>query len=652
MNILSNLVIKPKNPQSLRDYQTKCVEAMKLESLHKWNKKANRPTWTLASLITGAGKTTIMSQFLHEVVDFKSQRVLMIGHLEELIFQMCERLHNQCTNLENFYVNNGETVKGLGQVLGSVPEKDYSARLIVGTRQSLHKSALSKVLAYGQIDYIFIDECHHVSPNNTYTDIVNTCFSINPNLRVLGVTATPRRADKKALDVMFDNICYEFDLFQALKVNCLVPPTVIEYKTEVDLSGLRTIGGDYNEKELADILDVNNWISLAISTSLEHINARRSTIAFMPSVLQSKKFVAELQAQGINASHIDGETPKQVRREVLKQFANGSIKVLSNYAVFTEGVDAPFIDLLIDARPTKNLGLLMQMYGRGLRLYPNKKDCLILRLAAKTSVDLSLIPSLQGKMITCKECKTVFYKGCTACPTCGLVVTSEKKEKPEQESAHTDTFKAKGKESNGTVIANQINVLNSYKAAWYGDSYGRLSCNLGKDKGNLVIIPPDYADVDRLYERINKGISIVNNRELTEKQKLSLISRIDTLKRQVVRAEQYSLFSINFDNYIPCIAYIESSTDLDELTRIADRMAIRIGSYQAKKDTAWRDSSIKATENQLNYINKLEKSFVDHGCTIPIQCSKGLAAQIITHLQCMPAILKHISNDTLPEITN
>jgi superfamily II DNA or RNA helicase len=220
-------------------------------------------------------------------------------------------------------------------------------------------------------DIVFIDEAHRAR-SNSYQEIVEACG--DPVL--IGITATPIRGDNKGLGgKLFTRMVRGPGIGDLIDQGYLVRPKV--YTWPIDLSGIKITGGDYNQPQL----DTKMSEAKLLGDVLREWQKRcsdRTTVLFASGIGHSKLLVDEVRAAGVKAEHIDGTTPKQDRESILYWLACGDIQVVSNFGVLCEGWDCPRVSALSIVRPTKSLGLYLQMAGRALRTYPGKEDCIIL----------------------------------------------------------------------------------------------------------------------------------------------------------------------------------------------------------------------------------------------------------------------------------
>lgn len=556
-----------RTPQTLRGYQLEAVEAV----LGGWN---GGKLSVMAALATGAGKTTILAEILKQVCDPNHQRSLVIAHTQEIIYQLYERIaHQYGGQLDNLFTMN--LLSGLGIVMGENDNPD--ARIVIATRQSLHTKRLKRLMQTGAFDNLFIDEAHHALGDNTYGAIVEELKAANPNLKILGLTATPKRTDKKALKTIFDDIVYQWLIPDGIKSGNLVPVTQIRVKTQVDLTTVKSSKGDYDQKKMVSLLEVANWLELCVKAYKEHILAtNRPTLAFMPSVQMSKDFAAALRAEGVAAEHLDGTTPNDIRLAILKRYSEGTTQVISNMAVLTEGFDAPRTGAIFMARPTRSESLYTQILGRGLRPFPNKADCLLVNI---TAVDTKAVKvgDLVGRMIQCPECESDYFAGFRHCPVCGHEKPEEKKpaQKPNGQAGEYETGYKVGQDINAEYSA----LFDQTFSAWYTDNTF-FTCPLGFDEGTLVIAP-----------MLNEGV--------------------------------YRLFLAPKDYTKPCIQ-INENDDLNLLMQEADDYLKAKGTSKlTNKNEPWRNQP--ATYQQLEQLKK-KKILFD-----PNNITKGDASKLLGH---------------------
>lgn len=323
----------------LRYYQKDCVRSI-FEALEE-------DRATLAVLATGLGKTEIFS---HVAKEFEGS-VLILAHRDELVEQAKLRLERMT----------GEFV----EVEKASRTSSESTRIVVGSVQSMSGESRLKEFDPDRFDLIICDEAHHYVAK-TY----RRPLEYFANAKVLGVTATPDRADELALGLIFESPAYIMDIKDGIDAGYLVDvkgETV--HVDEIDLSNVQRSGKDLNIKDLD--MAMCKAVEPIVRETLKY-EPDRQGIVFLPGV-RSAQYTAEKFNSLIpnSAVCIHGGTEANERRQMVERFKQGAIKYLCNCMIATEGFDAPATSLIVQARPTKSRSLCAQMVGRGTRVLPN-----------------------------------------------------------------------------------------------------------------------------------------------------------------------------------------------------------------------------------------------------------------------------------------
>ena len=307
----------------LRPYQVEAVKAIENE----WKTGKDK---TLLVLPTGGGKTITFGQIAYDMR--KYGRTLILAHREELLEQASDKLYKAfglTTALE----------KASSTCLDAIDNS-----IVVGSVQSLCREERLNRFSPNFFQQIIIDEAHHVM-SDSYQRIMEHF----PKAKVLGVTATPDRADKKNLGRFFDSIAYEYTMADAIKDGYLSKIMVQMIPLEIDISEVSMQNGDYRASEVSDALEP--WLNAIADQMLEYCKDRK-TVVFLPLVATSKKFKEILNKKGFIAEEVNGESEN--RKEILKNFDDGKYNVLCNSMLLTEGWDCPTVDCIINLRPTKS----------------------------------------------------------------------------------------------------------------------------------------------------------------------------------------------------------------------------------------------------------------------------------------------------------
>jgi hypothetical protein len=208
----------------------------------------------------------------------------------------------------------------------------------------------------------------------------------------------------------------------------LIRPTVLA-PSAPDLSHVRTVAGEYDLVALAD--KCNQIVGDVVEHWVREAN-NAPTVCFAVDVDHSIRLRDRFRAAGVTAEHLDGETPAAERAALLGRLASGKVRVVTNCAVWTEGVDVPEIGCVIQARPTQSSCLHRQQIGRGMRQAPRKTSCLVLDHAGnfhrhglvEWPVEFSLTGATRVRMspdAPCIACGRVLSRLVLQCPHCGTL---------------------------------------------------------------------------------------------------------------------------------------------------------------------------------------------------------------------------------------
>lgn len=311
---------------------------------------------------TGAGKTVIMARLaLDARCDGRS--ILALVHRRELVQQLSGKLFD--AGIDH------------GLVAAGFPARP-GERVQVASISTLHARAVrGSAMSLPDADLILVDEAHHATAR-TWRQLI----AAYPGAIVIGVTATPCRGDGRGLGSIFDCMIECPPISELIAAGFLVP-TKVYAPTEPDLAGIKISRGDYNEKQLAERMDGPQLVG-DIVTHWHRLAERRRTVVFATSVAHAIHLRDEFGRSGVAAAHVDGGTPTIERDAILARLAAGSLEVVVNCGVLTEGFDLPAIGCIVMARPTKSLALFRQIVGRGLRPAPGKDHVLVLDHAGAT----------------------------------------------------------------------------------------------------------------------------------------------------------------------------------------------------------------------------------------------------------------------------
>lgn len=258
-------------------------------------------------------------------------------------------------------------------------------------------------LPLSEIGLIVVDECHRL-PAPTYGAVIASIREANPAAMLLGVTATPARADGKGLGMYFDQVAYRMGIAEGIQQGYLSPVRGARVELQIDLSQVKTSKrtGDYDDNDLGRVLDTDSAREHIVAKWLELVGPGtdgggphgRFTASFSPTVAAAEHLAAEFERAGVKAGFVSGATKKKDRKRTLDAYQRGEIRVLCNVGVLTEGWDAPHTSCVLMARPTKSGVLYRQAVGRGTRVAPGKADCIIMDCVGANALGLQTVLDL------------------------------------------------------------------------------------------------------------------------------------------------------------------------------------------------------------------------------------------------------------------
>lgn len=417
---------------ALRDYQVQAVE----RTLDAWRRG---DLAVLGQAATGLGKTIIGIAIVKAALDAGGGhgRTLWLAHRDELLRQPLDQIRRWLPG-----VRAGLVKAGIRQ---------YDADIVVGSVQSLQRRRLPELPRF---DVVVVDEAHHAvlhvkkaedGPRdvvgNTYGVLLTHLRRQNAALRVLGLTATPDRADDVGLGGCFagrygpdglpaagvrHGVCaFAYDIAFGIEHGWLCPVRGLRVLTATNLTEVRTAAGEFIQGDLARAVNTAARNRMVAEAWAEHARGRR-TIAFSVDVGDVEERAGHVftlaeafRTVGARTEAIWGAMPTETRADVLRRYRGGELDVVVNVGVLTEGFDAPETSCIVMARPTKSLGLYVQMVGRGTRPATGKTDLLVLdcadvsKAAVRTLLDLHVpgaVDHVSGELLDTKMCRR---KGCT-----------------------------------------------------------------------------------------------------------------------------------------------------------------------------------------------------------------------------------------------
>jgi DNA repair protein RadD len=403
----------------LRYYQLEACKAV----LDYWGNGGGNP---LVDLPTGAGKSLVIAALTQKICrEYPDVGVLMITHQRELIRQNAEELLRVWPQAAL-----GLNSAGLGR-------RDKRSKILFAGIQSI---ARESALTLGERHLIIIDEAHLISRNSSsmYQNLLSKLREAVPDLRVLGLSATPYRMDSGRLDEgkdrLFDKVVFSYSISQGVEDGFLSPLVARKTGQVIDVSGVARRGGEFVAGDLEHAANQDALVQAACDEIVAKGQDRRSWLAFCCGVDHAIAVRDALRQRGITTETVTAKTPKSERDRIFKDFKIGRIQALTGCQVFTTGFNAPGVDLIAMLRPTLSVSLFVQSLGRGTRLAEGKTDCLVLDFAAnclrhgpvdavtikggpKGDTGRVSVDSVRAK--ACPHCDTLVALGVYTCPDCG-----------------------------------------------------------------------------------------------------------------------------------------------------------------------------------------------------------------------------------------
>lgn len=332
----------------LRPYQSEACRSIMAE-FEQGTKR------TLLILPTGGGKTIVLSGIAYKFAYDRNRKrsggkVLILAHQNILIDQAADKFQT---------VMELPVFREQGRQTGCLEPVTVSSMQTMQRRLDRFPSDFFRL--------IIIDEAHHAMSAG-YQRILEH-FT---DARVLGVTATPDRADGKKLSC-FDSVAFEYTIKQAIDDGYLVPLKVKRAPLTINLSKVRKRRGDMDASDLGSIIEPYLH---QIAEIVRDMGKGRRIVCFVPLIRTAKKAAEIFSHYGFRSQWTAGEDDEKA--EKLAAFAAGEYDIIFNSMLLTEGWDCPETDCVIVLRPTMSRALYVQMVGRGLRLAPGKKDCLLI----------------------------------------------------------------------------------------------------------------------------------------------------------------------------------------------------------------------------------------------------------------------------------
>lgn len=407
----------------LRSYQQEAVAAV-YEHLRTKN------TNPCVVIPTGGGKAVCLAQIAKDAVERWNGRVLIVAHVRELLEQNADKIRKLCPELR------------IGVFSAGLKSRDTGEQVIVAGIQSVY----NKACELGPFDLIMIDEAHLIAPDGDgmYRTFLADMKVINPDVRLVGMTATPFRLKGGLIcrpENLLNEVCFEIGLREMINQGYLSPLISKAGRAEARFDQLHIRGGEFVGDEVAAAMDTETLVSSACREIVELTRTRKSVLIFASSVAHCEHVAEKMMAySGMECAVVTGGTPSGERAEIIARFKGEPVpndlfsdkpplRFLVNMNVLTTGFDAPNTDCIVLLRPTNSPGLLIQMIGRGTRICEGKSNCLVLdyggNILRHGPVDMirAREPGAgkggEAPAKKCPKCLALIHAGYLVCPDCG-----------------------------------------------------------------------------------------------------------------------------------------------------------------------------------------------------------------------------------------
>lgn len=417
-----------------RPYQLEALDAL---DEHMRAKETN----PCVVLPTGAGKSLVIAwaiqRWKHDHPPF---RCMILAHRKELVVQNAEEMRGLWPGGD------------IGVYAASLRRRDTDHSVIYASIDSVW----SRWGEFPPFDVVLVDEAHRIPARGEgkYRSFVAGCASLNKRLRLVGFTATAFRLGLGPIchkDHLLHEVCYEANVANLIRDGYLCPLRSKVGTSLPDLESVERNGkGDFKGASLAAAVDVPEVVQGAVREAMAVIQAenRRSVVFFAVDVKHAKDVSLELRRYGLDAPVVTAKTKAAERDRIVERFKQGRYRALVNVNVYTEGFNAKRVDCVVLLRPTLSAGLYAQMVGRGLRLHPDKADCLVLDYARciETHGPIDCLEAGEVRVIVCgsvagapegspQGCGDTFSRALGACPHCAWAIPPQEVERAAAEAS-------------------------------------------------------------------------------------------------------------------------------------------------------------------------------------------------------------------------
>lgn len=416
-------------------------------------------------LPVGAGKTIVMAELIREALtQWPGTRIAVVAHVRELVAQNADKLARHWPEAP------------IGVFSASLRRRDRFDPIIFASIQSVH----DKAMQLGRFDLVLVDEAHRIPLRNEgmYRRFLGDCRRANPDLRVIGLTATAYRLGAGPVcgpDYILNDVAYEAGIGDLIRDGYLSPLVSKGGLARADTSAVPVRNNEYVARALEAACNVDAVVEAACDEIVTLCGDRRAWVVFCAGVAHAGHVARALEARGVAVAVVEGDMPTTQREAAIAAFQRGELRALCNVNVLCEGFDAPHVDAVVMLRPTKSAGLYVQQVGRGTRLCDGKRDCLVLDFAGNVAehgpVDQIVVraPRRKGEKaeITgaptkqCPQCQSIVIVQIRTC-SCGYVWPA------------SDTARHDAQASDAPILADQVAPVEYVVTAVRYDRHDKL----------------------------------------------------------------------------------------------------------------------------------------------------------------------------------
>ncbi len=391
----------------------------------------------LAQLPTGGGKSVVMSDIILDKHNLGMRQIIM-AHRTELVSQMS--IHVAKRGIKHRII---APKKIVSQVVRE-HRREFNGFSFVNPTANCAVGGVDTILSRSkeladwaeQQDFVYLDEAHHALHLNKWGKTI----AMFKNAKLLGVTATPERADGNGIGIHADGVFHDMvcgpTMRELIDAGALCDYEIVVPESDFKIDDNLPPSGDFSRPKMREASKKSHITGDVVKNYLKYARSKQA-IVFATDVETSTEIAKNFNEQGIAAASVSAKTPTEVRQDYIRRFRSGQLTVLVNVDLFGEGFDVPAVEVVIMARPTASLAVFLQQFGRVLRTIPGKPYGLVIdhvsnwkrhgfpdkpkvwtldrrEKRAKKLNDPEDIP-----LTVCRECSKPYERVFVACPHCG-----------------------------------------------------------------------------------------------------------------------------------------------------------------------------------------------------------------------------------------